>query len=410
VTLGRSRADTLSIRPIFMVTIALLLAGCASAPATSSDAAETLRTVAVPVATSVAAPVGTPRRITPAPTSTPEADAFPLAEPGPYVVGMRSLPTIPDPARDDRPVSIRIWYPAVQPPAPAASEAPAGAPGFVADAPPDPSGGPYPVILSSSKVATIFAPYLVSHGFAWVSVDGLDSYPRMSLEMIDQPLDILFALDHVASSPPDGVEGLLDTEHAGVTGYSFDGYNALAMSGARIDSAYYLSNCPIKDAVTAKLLGSLSAFDCRPSLTWDEYVERAGDAIAPGEDGLWQPLSDERIRAAMPLAGEGWWLFGERGLAAVTRPVLMLAATQDTLYPENAAIFDHLGTPDKAFISFVGPDHMMIYDQRMVERMAHFATAFFGYHLAGREELARYVSKDFVAGHDDLAWGTVPPR
>ena len=67
----------------------------------------------------------------------------------------------------------------------------------------------------------------------------------------------------------------------------------------------------------------------------------------------------------------------------------MLAATQDTLYPENAAIYDHLGTSDKAFISFVGPDHMMIYDQRMVERMAHFATAFFGYHLAGREELAR---------------------
>ncbi len=99
-------------------------------------------------------------------------------------------------------------------------------------------------------------------------------------------------------------------------------------------------------------------------------------------------MSDERIRAAMPMAGEGWWLFGERGLAAVDRPVLMLAATQDTLYPENAAIYDHLGTSDKAFISFVGPDHMMIYDQRMVERMAHFATAFFGYHLAGREELA----------------------
>ncbi len=53
--------------------------------------------------------------------------------------------------------------------------------------------------------------------------------------MIDQPLDILFALDRVASGPPDGLEGMLDTEHAGVIGYSFDGYNALAMSGARID-------------------------------------------------------------------------------------------------------------------------------------------------------------------------------
>ena len=203
---------------------------------------------------------------------------------------------------------------------------------------------------------------------------------------------------------------MLDTEHAGVIGYSFDGYNALAMSGARIDPAYYLDNCPTGDAMAGLSGGQLSAYDCAPALEWDEYVKRAGDAIAPGKDGLWRPMSDERIRAAMPMAAEGWWLFGERGLAAVDRPVLMLAATQDTLYPENAAIYDHLGTSDKAFISFVGPDHMMIYDQRMVERMAHFATAFFGYHLAGREELASSFSEAFVAGHDDLAWGTVPPR
>jgi predicted dienelactone hydrolase len=259
-------------------------------------------------------------------------------------------------------------------------------------------------------VATLFAPYLVSHGFAWVSVDGLDSYPRMSLEMIDQPLDILFALDQVASGPPDGLEGMLDAEHAGVIGYSFDGYNALAMSGARIDSAYYLGNCPTPDATTGPFVGSLSAFDCAPALEWGEYVKRAGDAIAPGKDGLWRPMSDERIRAAMPMAGEGWWLFGERGLAAVDRPVLMLAATGDSLYAENAAIYDHLGTSDKTFISFLGPDHMMVFDQRMVERMAHFATAFFGYHLAGREEMAPFFSEGFVAEHAELAWGTVPPR
>ena len=316
---------------------------------------------------------------------------------------MRSLPTLPDPARVDRPVSIRVWYPALQP------SVPTDGPGFLKDAPPDPSGGPYPVILSSSKIATIFAPYLVTHGFAWVSVDGLDSYPRMSLEMIDQPLDILFALDHVASGPPDGLEGMLDTDHAGVIGYSFDGYNALAMSGARIDSAYYLGSCPTADAMAGLSGGQLSAFDCAPALVWDEYVERAGDAIAPGEGGLWRPMSDERIRAAMPMAGEGWWLFGERGLAAVDRPVLMLAADGDALYAENARIYDHLGTSDKTFISFLGEDHLMVLDQRMVERMAHFATAFFGYHLAGREEMAPLFSEAFVAGHEDLAWGTVPP-
>jgi hypothetical protein len=48
---------------------------------------------------------------------------------------------------------------------------------------------------------------------------------------------------------------------------------------------------------------------------------------------------------------------------------------------------------------------MMVYDSRAVARMAHFAVAFFGYHLQGREDLAWYFSEDLVAQHDDLAWG-----
>ncbi len=392
-----------------MVVLVMALAACNASPAISPSSATPPMVAApdvaplTPLRTTTATPVATPRRLTAPPSATDAPGAYPLAQPGLYGVGMRWLPTLTDPARGDRPVTIRAWYPTAPGPAPA------GTPGFVLDARPDPSGGPYPVILSSSKVAEIFAPYLVSHGFTWISVDGLDAYPRMSLEMIDQPLDILFALDGVASDPPDGLEGMLDTGHAGVIGYSFDGYNALAMSGARIDPAYYLANCPTPDATTAPFVGWLSAFDCAPALEWETYVQRAGTDIAPGKDGLWRPMSDERIRAAMPMAAEGWWLFGERGLAAADRPVLMLAATGDSLYAENVTIYDHLRTSDRTFISFRGPDHMMVYDRQMVERMAHFATAFFGHRLAGRAELARLYSQDFVAGHDDLAWGTVPP-
>ena len=107
----------------------------------------------------------------------------------------------------------------------------------------------------------------------------------------------------------------------------------------------------------------------------------------------------------MPLAGEGWLLFGDRGLAAVDRPTLILVGTKDELYAENALIYELLGSPDMALISFVGPGHMMVYDPQMVARMAHFAVAFFGYHLQGREELAYYFSQEFVGQHDDLAWG-----
>ncbi len=368
--------------------VLLLLAACAAPASTPTPAPTAAATVAPPTATATSVP----------PTATPPSP-FPLAEPGTYPIGTRTL-TFTDASRGGRQVAITVWYPAVLPP---------GASGLnpSRNADPDLNGAPYPLLLSSTTMARRLAPHLVRHGFAWVSVDGIDSYMQMSTQMIDQPLDILFALDQVAASPPEGLEGVIDAERAGAIGYSFDGYNTLAMSGARIDPAYYRAQCPAPDATTAAILGEFSAFGCRPADAWDEFAAHAGAAITTSEDGLWQPMTDERIRAVMPLAGEGWWLFGERGLAAVDRPTLMIAATEDELYAENALIFEHLGTADKAFISFVGLEHMMIYDDEPVARMAHFATAFFGYHLQGRQDLAYYFSEDFVAQHDDLAWGVV---
>jgi predicted dienelactone hydrolase len=322
---------------------------------------------------------------------------YTLAESGPYHVGMRTIKIV-DESREDRQVSVTVWYPAVQPADPA-STAPSR------DADPDPKGAPYPLLLSSTKLATTFAPYLVSHGFAWASVDGIDTYFAFYEGAIDQPLDILFALDQVAANPPEGLEGLIDADMAGTIGYSFDGFNSLAMSGARIDPEYYQSQCPTPDATTEAVLGDLSAFGCGPAGKWDEFTASVDVSITATQDGLWQPLTDPRIRAVMPMACEGWWLFGEKGLAASDRPVLMIDATNDELYKENVLIYEHLGTSDKALISFVGRDHMMIYDAEMVARMAHFAAAFFGYHLQGRQDFARYFSEAFVAKHDDLAWG-----
>lgn len=131
----------------------------------------------------------------------------------------------------------------------------------------------------------------------------------------------------------------------------------------------------------------------------------AGDAITTSEDGLWQAMTDERIRAVIPLAGEGWWLFGEKGLAAIDRPVMLVVSTNDGLYAENVQIFDHLAESDRTLVSFIGQGHMMIYENEMIARMAHFAVAFFGYHLQGQEDLAQYFSQEFVEQHEDLAWG-----
>jgi len=320
---------------------------------------------------------------------------YPLSEPGPYRVGAREFSSH-DASRNGRGVGVRVWYPALDPEDAIGRR-------VIPLADPDRSGAPYPLILSSAKVGSLLAPHLVTHGFVWAGVTRIDSYPEMNEQVIDQPLDILFALDQVASRPPEELEGMIDAERAGATGYSFDGYNALALSGARIDPAFYLALCADPDAEAKKV--SLSAFSCAPARAWDTFAAHAGEAITTGRDGLWQPMTDKRIRAVMPMAGEGWWLFGEKGLAAVDRPTLIIAATQDELYAENVAIFQHLGTPVKSFISFVGPDHFMVYDPEMVARLAHLAAAFFGYHLQGREDLAWYYSLEFVALHDDLAWG-----
>jgi len=372
----------ISIRIISFVGItSLLLAGCA------------------PQAEMLQGPEPVPQATAAEPQVTQEPAPYPLSEPGPYHVGKRSL-ALEAASRGNRQVSITVWYPAVQ------LEGSTGAPTQVGtDLAPDLSGAPYPLILSSTKAARILAPYMISHGFTWASVDRIDSYYQMSEETIEQPLDILFSLDQVASNPPEGLEGMIDAEHAGAIGYSFDGYNTLAMSGARIDPEYYLAQCPRPDATTQAILSGLSAFGCAPARAWDEFAAHAGEAITASEDGMWQPMTDERIRAVMPLAGEGWWLFGARGLAAVDRPTLILVATEDELYPENVLIFEHLGTPDKTLISFVGLTHMMVYDNKAVARMAHFAVAFFGYHLQGRQDLAWYFSEDFVTQHDDLVWG-----
>jgi len=327
-----------------------------------------------------------------------EADPYPLSQPGPYRVGVREF-SAQDASREGREVGIRVWYPALPP----QGEAPLD---ILPKADPDRSGAPYPLILSSAKMGTDLAPYLVTHGFVWAGVTRIDTYPVWNLEMIDQPLDIVFALGQVASNPPAELAGVIDAERAGAIGYSFDGYNALALSGARTDPKFYLAQCASADA-TAEAILSLwpNRYQCALASGWDEFAAHAGEAITASDHGLWKPITDARIRAVMPLAGEGWLLFGARGLAAVERPVLMIVATNDELYRENALILEKLGTPDKALISFVGPDHMMVFNPEMVARMAHFAVAFFGYHLQGREDLAWYFSEEFVTQREDLAWG-----
>lgn len=333
------------------------------------------------------------------PVTSIEPGKLPISELGPYAVGIRRNINFVDASRNNREVSLTIWYPAVKPDE-SASEP-------ISDAQADTSAAPYPVIMSSSKLGFIFANQLVSYGFVYVGINRIDTYEKFDQGAFDQPLDIVFALNQLAETTLEGLEGMLDTEMVGTTGYSFDGTNSVFLSGARVDPQYYLSYCEKANSLEPPLQERYFNYYCDLSTKWGEFSDTIGTDITTSADGLWQPITDKRIKAVMPMAPDGAWFLGEKGLAAADRAVLMIQASKDSLYQpaEGEFIFNHLGSTDKTMITFVGQQHMMIYDQIQIDRMAHFAVAFFSHQLQGKEDMAYYYSQEFIKQYDDLAFG-----
>jgi predicted dienelactone hydrolase len=365
-----------------LALLALAACGDAAPPAGSTEAAPT-----------TSAPVETPR---------PLEEVYPLSVPGPYQVGRWVFPAL-DASRAFREITITIWYPALTPDGEAGQITP--------DAPPDLSGAPYPLILSSRKVGDFFGAHLASYGFVAAGADPQDSSDRWDMWLIDYPLDIVFMLNRIAASLPEGLEGVIDANRAGAMGYSFDSYTSLALGGARIDPEFYLAQCAAAGEMDPAPPVWWITYICDLAGKWDAFTTYAANAaggITASEDGLWQPITDERIRAVMPMAPEGAWLFGERGLAEVNRPALIISASADdiNIYGlEAVPIFEQLGASDHAMITFVDRGHMMIYSPPETSRMRHFAVAFFGTYLQARDDYAAYWSEDFVAQIDNLAWG-----
>lgn len=341
-------------------------------------------------------------------TACSGGNPYPLSKPGPYDFGTRGAFSdqykFVDKDRD-RTVRIMVWYPAILPEGAPPSD-------YNVDAEPDRNGAPYPLLLGSAKVGSIFGPHLATHGFIFVGVKGLDNYVVWDENLFNQPLDILFALDQVAANPLEGLEGMIDANHAGVMGYSFDGYNTLAVSGARVDPEHYLYQCAHFTELFPTLEESTRSYFCDLSLRWEEFAANAGPGLTESGDGLWQPMTDDRIRAVMPMAPDGAMIFSQKGLQSVDKPTLILVGTEDVEWDyydrEATFIFGSIGTTDKTLISFVGEDHYMIFREEALAKMKHFITAFFGFHLQGRTEFAEYYSEKFVDRHRDLFWGLYP--
>jgi predicted dienelactone hydrolase len=315
----------------------------------------------------------------------PETE-LPLAEPGPYKFSMIQEIIYYDDARDGREISISLFYPSLE------------------DAP-DFNGAPFPLIINDYKMFNKFGEHLVSHGYVVAGINGIDT-GSWDEELFNQPLDFVYVLNQLADSPPELLEGMIDTDHVGVWGYSYGGRNSVFLSGGRFDPEYYFTNCENPGESTIEFTQSRIEMMCGPYHNWDAFSDQAGSEITVSDDGLWQPITDERIIATIPMSSSGEWLFGPRGFASADKAILMTAGTrEEPYYPEGYRIYEELATSDKAYISFVNHSHDMIFGSNAPEKMEHLAIAFFSYHLKGYDDYGYYYSEEFISQVDGLAWG-----
>jgi predicted dienelactone hydrolase len=387
---------------IISSTIVLILFACTpqhgQVPSTATKIVEIPRTPTIPPKEEPT----TPTTIT-LPPNTQEPVSFPLAEHGPFFAGNRVY-TFVDDSRNGRKIEIQIYYPALK-------EANDVGETITNNATPDMSGAPYPLILTGTNSGNyLFKSHLASYGFVMVIVhsQGFSYVAPWNNSVIDAPLDFLFVLERLTSHPPEGLDDVLDTNRVGVAGYSSDGLFSLALGGARINPEYYFSQCAQAPTLDPPLSPFLIDYFCRLSERWDEFTAQVGAEISTVSEGLWQPTTDDRILAVMPMAPDSAWLYGVEGLAAIKIPSLIIAGTADDLVSykmTSCYVYEHLVNSDTILISFIGKQHMMVEQSEVIRRINHFTVAFFGYYLQDQTEYADYFSEDYISQFNDLFWG-----
>ncbi|MEM0979848.1 MAG: alpha/beta fold hydrolase, partial [Cyanobacteria bacterium P01_H01_bin.58] len=196
------------------------------------------------------------------------------------------------------------------------------------------------------------ANYLASQGFAVATLDhpgsnsaqigdllsGLSPNLIDAQEFLQRPQDIsslLDTIDQLALQDPT-FRNRLDIQTVGVVGQSFGGYTALALAGATLTGESLTTSCgPQLIYLNPSLL-----LQCQ-----------AADVVAEELS-----LRDERVKAIAVVNPVGSSLFGPAGYGAIDIPVMMMAATADTVAPalvEQIEPFTWLQTRDR-YLAMVG--------------------------------------------------------
>jgi predicted dienelactone hydrolase len=299
-------------------------------------------------------------------------DAPELARPGPFAVGVRTLPLVErnqldilavDPktngfARHDRTLTVDLWYPAANP-APGTpretyvgslpSEPPAEPARFtvpgvaVRNAPP--AGGGYPLVIVSHGYSNVTAAMtwltenLASKGYVVAAIRHDDppitdvaKFPQVALR---RPLDIAFVTRSLQESL--AAEHLIDPTRTALVGYSIGGYGVLTCAGATLDP-----NGPLTKMVPGGLLAP--------------YVRGAPESQAITVKSL------KAVVAISPAGGGNLAAWGEAGLENIRVPLLLIAGNKDRTvdYTTGArAFFDGATHSTRYLLTFKEGGHAL---------------------------------------------------
>ena len=239
----------------------------------------------------------------------------------------------------------------------------------VAKAAADVKSGPFPLVVFShgyglSPIAfSTLLEHVASHGFVVVGPEHNESFdPSLTgfwKALIDRPADIRKTIDYAEylTRPGSPLAGAINVSRTAVVGHSYGGYTALAAAGARFDFAAYKARCAPLGA------DDPLNFFCAPVIPREaQMAVRAGLRSTP--KGLWPSLGDERIKAAISMAGDAY-PFNERGLAQLNVPLLAMGGTVDegTPYTWGSKLtYDHAASSSKSLVTFPGAGHLLFVD------------------------------------------------
>jgi predicted dienelactone hydrolase len=308
-------------------------------------------------------------------------DAPEYAIDGPYTVGVRYV-NIPAATEGDRDLIATVWYPAQKSNGALAEMvyeqqfAPGEIPAFTVlghaqlDAPPDASGAPYPLVVYShahwsfGQETAYLTEHLASRGFVVISADHQDNWstafgPLDFQAMIRRPQEVTRQIDYAESlTAADGsLPGMIDTTGVGVAGWSMGGETALAVAGARWDINSMRAWCTENPDGAA-----LNEWACIDILEKEaEMATFAGLAETP--KGLWPSVLDERIHAAISLAGPTN-IFGSEGIQSIHVPVMFLVGSGETSVDpafEMAKPYESISSEHKAKVVLDHSEHMVFF-------------------------------------------------